>query len=180
MKKFFKYNRGAAIGALVLIIILSVFLGVNRTVLSYKNKVMDKFSASGASVASDLQSYLDFAKQLSAVAKANGCNTAQLDTELAKIVTNNPFSGADEALDRANSAANVVFAELSAKTNIDEQQKRTAISCNAEMYSVISRIQNNDDYNKAAKKYNKAANAFPASVIAVFTDTTDDAAVFKK
>ena len=44
MKKFFKYNVGAAIGALVLIIILSVFLGVNRTVSSYKNNVIKNFT----------------------------------------------------------------------------------------------------------------------------------------
>ena len=180
MKKFFKYNVGASIGALVLIIILSVFLGVNRTVSSYKNNVIKNFTITGDSVSSDLQSYIDFAKQLSAIAAANGCNTAQLDAELAKLVTDDPFSGADEALNRASSAAAVVYAELSAKTNIDDRQRRTAVSCNAEMYSLISRIQNNDAYNKAAKKYNKAANAFPASVMVFFTDTTDDAAVFKK
>lgn len=180
MKKFFKYNVGAAIGALVLIIFLSVFLGVNRTVSSYKNNVIGKFSSSDSSVASDLQSYIDFAKQLSAVLKANGCNTAQLDAELSKLDTNDPFSGQDKALSSISSAAAVVFAEFSAKTGIDDQQKRTAVSCNAEMLSVISRIQNNDAYNSAAKKYNKAANAFPASVIVVFTDRTDDAAVFKK
>ena len=36
-----------------------------------------------------------------------------------------------------------------------------------------------EDYNNKAKKYNKAANAFPATMIVVFTDTTDDAAVFE-
>ena len=43
MKKFFKYNMGAAVGALVLIVILSVFCGVNRTVASRKSAVSSRF-----------------------------------------------------------------------------------------------------------------------------------------
>ena len=179
MKKFFKYNRGAAIGALVLLIVLSVFLGINRTVSSYKNNVINAFSKTDNSVSADLQKYGDYANQLYAIASANGCSVDQLKNSLTKLDASDPFGGADQAVKNISSAAAVVYAELSAKTNVDDQQMRSATSYYYEMDSTVSRIKNNTDYNNKAKKYNKAANAFPATMIVVFTDTTDDAAVFE-
>lgn len=179
MKKFFKYNRGAAIGALVLIIVISVFLGINKTVSSYKNGVINAFSKTGNSVSADLRKYGDYANQLCAIASANGCSVDQLKNSLSKLDATDPFCGADNAVKNISSSAAVVYAELSAKTNVDDQQMRSATSYYYEMDSTVSRIKNNTDYNNKAKKYNRAANAFPATMIVVFTDTTDDAAVFE-
>ena len=179
MKKFFKYNVGAAIGALVLIILLTVFLGINRTVSSYKNSVINAFSKSDNSVSADLQKYGDYANQLYAIASANGCNVTEFKNSLSKLNAKDPFGGADYALRNISSSAAVVYNELSAKQNVDDQQMRSATSYYYEMDSTVSRIKNNTDYNNKAKKYNKAANAFPATMIVVFTDTTYDAAVFE-
>lgn len=177
MKKFFKYNRVAAIGVLVLIIILSVFGGINRTVYSYKNKAEKAFSASDTSALSDLKKYAGFASQLSAVAKANGCDTKALDNYIAALDSDSPFTGCSKAVEGIVSSAAVVYNELAAKKDIDEQQSRSAKSYYYEMDSVLTHLQNNGDYNKAAIRYNKAKSAFPANIL---TGSQPDAAVFKK
>lgn len=175
MKNFFKYNRVAAIGALVLIVALSIFGGVNRTVYSYKSKAEKAFSASDTSASSDLKKYADFASQLSAIARSNGTDTSALDKSIAELDTTSPFKGGDRAAEAIRSSSSVVFAELSAKKDVDEQQMRSATSFYYEMDSVITRLKNNKEYGNAARRYNKAIHSFPANIL---TGARDDAAVF--
>ena len=177
MKKFFKYNRVAAIGVLVLTVLLGIFGGVNRTVYSYKNKAEKAFSSSDDSAASDLKKYAAFASQLSSVAKANGCVTDALDQSIAALDTDSPFAESGKAVSDIVSSASVTYNELAAKKDVDEQQSRSAKSYYYEMDSILTRLQNNSEYNKAAQKYNKAKNSFPANL---FTGKQPDAAVFDK
>ena len=169
MKKFFKYNRVAAIGALVLIILLSVFCGVNRTVYSYKSKTENAFSSSDGSVSSDLKKYKGYAEQFCAVAAANGCDTGELEGLVSSLDGSDPFNGCGGILDEISRRAAIVHAEFEAKN--------TEISDFAEMSSTVMRLQNNKNYNNAAAKYNKAKNSFPANILA---GKMPDAAVFDR
>ena len=177
MKKFFKYNRVAAIGALVLIILLSVFCGVNRTVYSYKSKTENAFSSSDGSVSSDLKKYKGYAEQFCAVAAANGCDTGELEGLVTSLDGSDPFNGCGGILDEISRRAAIVHAEFEAKNVADSQAKNTEISDFAEMSSTVMRLQNNKNYNNAAAKYNKAKNSFPANILA---GKMPDAAVFDR
>ena len=177
MKKFFKYNVGAAVGALVLIVLLGIFGGVNRTVYSYKSKTENAFFSSEGSAASDLKKYAEFASKLSAIAKANGCDTDKLDKNIVDLDNGSPFKECGKALQNIASSASVVYNELASKKDVDEQQSRSAKSYYAEMDSTVMRLKNNSAYNSAAAKYNKAKNSFPANIL---TWNTPDAAVFDK
>ena len=184
MKKFFKYNMGAAICALVLIVLLGIFGGANRTVYTYKNDTERAFSSLSSVVSSDLRKYTGFASQLSAAAKANGCDTSALDKSIAACNTDSPFSGSlGSAADIATSAS-VVYNELIAKKDVDEQQSRSAKSYYYEMDSILTRLRNNteyieaaDRYNSTADRYNRAIHSFPTNIL---TGSHPDAAVYEK
>ncbi|MBO4422154.1 MAG: hypothetical protein J5879_01855 [Clostridia bacterium] len=177
MKKFFKYNVGAAIGALVLIIALALFGGMNRTVASYSGKVDRAFDSSSGSVSLDLKKYKDYAVSFSAKAKAAGCATSALDESVGKLDAGSAYTDSDRALEAISSAAAVVYGELEAKSGIGEDQKRSAKSDYYEMTSTADRLLKNDAYNNAAKKYNKAVSSFPANIL---TFGRHRAAVFNK
>ena len=194
MKKFFKYNTGAAIGALVLIVLLSIFAGVNRTVYSYKNKAekaLPEYPTYDMSDAADLNKYVEFAVKLSAVAKSNGCDTGSLDSYIAALDTNSPFIENGDAISGITSSSAAVYNELVSKTNVDGQQLRSAKSYYYEMDSCLMRLRNTgnysaaleeyneavENYNKYAEKYNKAKNSFPANIL---TWNLPDAAVFDR
>ena len=177
MKKFFKYNVGAAIGALVLIILLSIFGGVNRTVYSYKNKAENAFLSSSSPVSADLKKYAGFASQLSAIAGSNGCDTSELDGYIAALVTDSPYADNGRTIENIAMRASVVYNELVSKKDVDEQQSRSAKSYYYEMDSIRSVLKNNSGYNDAAYKYNRAKKSFPANIL---TWNLPDAAVFDR
>ncbi len=167
MKKFFKYNVGAAIGALVLIIVLSVTVGVFRTVGSYKNRVEREFSSlSSGSAAEDLRSYETYAKKFSALAASLGADTSALDRALSEYAYTTPFGGVRAELDAVSGEADAVYAAVNAMKEADSDTVRSVVSYYYEMTSTVQRLQNNASYNNAAVKYNKAISTFPASVFA--------------
>ncbi len=175
MKKFFKYNRVAAICALVLIVLLCIFGGVNRTVYSYKNKAEKLYPIYDMSDATDLTKFKEFAVKLSAIAKSNGCYTLELDGYIAELATDYPFVNNNYAILKITSSSAAVYNELVSKSNVDEQQLRSAKSYYYEMDSILTRLRNSSEnseyvksvekYNKAAEKYNKAKNTFPANIL---------------
>lgn len=171
MKKFFKYNVGAAIGALVLIIALSVLGGVNRTVAVRKSAVISRYDSE---VAADLRGYKEYAGKFASLAAAAGCDTGRLEAAISALGHSSPFDGGPEAV---VSASDAVYAELTAKKDVDETQLRSAKSYYYEMNSTVMRLKENSAYNKAAAKYNKAVSAFPANVI---TGKHKPATVFDK
>lgn len=177
MKKFFKYNVPAAAAALAVIIVLSVFLGIGRTLGTYKGRVERAFTSADNSAASDLKKYKSYAEQLCAIAKANGCDTKKLEEAVNGIDSADPFGGADVALSDVSVLSAVVYAELSAKKELDGQTANTVKSDYYEMTSTVMRLQKNESYNKAAAKYNKAIRSFPANL---FSFGKKEAAVFDK
>ena len=176
MKEFFKYRRGAAIGALVLIIIVSVFAGVNRTVAVRRNAVEKQFTASDGSAAADLRSYAEYAGKLCAIASSVGCDTGRFESALAGFSYDSPFSVGKSFTDVIN-ASDTVYAELAARLDSGDVQMRSAKSYYAEMNSTVMRLKENSGYNKAASRYNKAIGAFPANILA---GKNEPAAVFDK
>ena len=180
MKNFFKYNVGAAAGALVLIMMISVFAGINRTASTYKNKVLSEYGGKNSTVVSDISKYADHASHLSAAAKANGCDTSLLDGALADLDMSDPFGGLSVRMNDILSQSNIVYAELSAKKDVDADQMRSATSYYYEMKSAEARLRNSDGYNDAAEKYNKLRNTFPANIISLGTKGGDAAVFWKK
>ena len=168
MKKFFMYNRVAAIGALVLIIVLSVIGGVSRTVASSKNRVEREYSSlTFGSVSEDLRDIETYAKKFSALAASLGCDTAELDKALSEYAYTTPFGNVRTELDAVEGAADVVYADLTALQGADETNVRSATSYYYEITSSVMRIKNNTAYNNAAAKYNKVIGTFPANLFAI-------------
>ena len=174
MKKFFKYNVGAAAGALVLIVILSVFLGVNRTVASRKSAVSSRFDKT---VAADLRSFVEYGTRFASAASSLGCDVNGLQGALSALDNSSPFNGSGEAVVPAASKAASVYGELSSKKDADDALLRSAKSYYYEMESTVMRLKENKSYNSAAARYNRAVSAFPANVI---TGGGKPAAVFDK
>ena len=174
MKKFFKYNMGAAVGALVLIVILSVFCGVNRTVASRKSAVSSRFDKT---VAADLRSYAEYGSKFASLSSSLGCDVKDLQNALSALDNSSPFGGSGDAIVSAASKASSVYAELSSKKDADEALLRSAKSYYYEMESTVMRLKENKSYNSAAARYNKAVSSFPANVI---TGGGKPAAVFDK
>ena len=163
--QFFKYNRPAAVAALAVIVILSILLGVNRSVSSLAGKV--EHSYTDTKVQSDLSKYVTHARSFAAAAEAlygdnDSLRTAidALDAALASPLWEMHWlKGVEEA-------AAAVYYNLQLDGAADEDVKRSATAYYYEMQSTVQRLANNTDYQKRAVAYNKAIRAFPASLLA--------------
>lgn len=163
--QFFKYNRGAATAALAAVVILSILLGVNRSIASLAGKVEDAYT--DTEVQSDLTKYVTHARSFAAAAAAlygeNAALTAAIDA--LDDALDSPFAALDRVSDIETAAA-AVYYTLQLDTEAEESVKRSATAYYYEMQSTVQRLGNNADYQKRADTYNAAIRAFPASLIA--------------
>ena len=162
---FFKYNRGAAAAALAVIVLLSVLLGVNRSVSSLAGKVEDAFVKT--QVQSDLTKYVTHARSFAAAAAAlYGENAALTDAiDALDEALDSPFDAPD-LLPAIETAAGSVYYTLQLDKDAAEEVKRSATAYYYEMQSTLQRLGNNSYYEIRANAYNDAIRAFPASLLA--------------
>lgn len=160
---FFKYNRAAAIAALVLIVILCVPLGTMRSVSALAGRTEDAFADTGAQ--SDLAKYVSHAENFAAAYEAVcGSDSALRDAIRAlRAVSDTPFLMTDEMETLSALAANAYY-KASLADGADESVKNSLIAYYYEMQSDEMRLAKNTDYNQAADKYNGSIDAFPASL----------------
>ncbi|MBO4770172.1 MAG: hypothetical protein J5563_05260 [Clostridia bacterium] len=175
MKKFFKYNRPAAIIALVAIIVLSVWLGGMRSVSSLKKNVLKAYFtdySSGGCVADDMAKYLSYSQKILGIAEANGVRNEEYSSAVNSFadVCDSPFTAAP-VYEKLRKSADTVYNILYA-ANLDSSVRNSLISYYYEMTSTSQRLANNSAYNKIARKYNSASVSFPASLYG-----SDDVAV---
>ena len=163
--QLFKYNRGFAFAVLAVVIVLSVLLGVNRSLSSLAGKVEDAYT--GTEVQSDLTKYVTHARSFaSATAALYGENTA-LTEAIAALdgSATSPFDALDR-ISNIESAAAAVYYKLQLDADADESVKRSATAYFYEMQSTVQRLGNNAEYAKRASAYNDAINTLPASLLA--------------
>ncbi len=163
--QFFKYNRPAAFAALLVIVILSALLGVNRSVTSLGGKVENAYTKT--EVQSDLTKYVSHARSFAAAAGSLYGENAALTEAIDALddALYSPFDAPERVTDIETAAA-AVYYTLQLDTKADEAVKRTATAYYYEMQSTLQRLGNNETYAKRADAYNDAIRAFPASLLA--------------
>lgn len=163
--QFFKYNRRAAAAALAVIVILSILLGVNRSVSALSGKVEDAFVKT--QVQSDLTKYVTHARSFAAsTAALYGENTALTDAiDALEEVLSSPFDAPHRVSD-IETAASAVYYTLQLDTTAEEGVKRSATAYYYEMQSTVQRLGNNSYYQVRASDYNKAIGALLPSLLA--------------
>ncbi len=160
--QFFKYNRTAAIIALVLIVILCIPLGTIRSVSSLKGRVQDSFT--DTKVQSDLKKYASHAENFIAAYEAFCGSDPALRQAFGayRTVIDTPFVMTDEMETLSALAANAYYKATLAEG--DESLKNSLIAYYYEMQSDADRLARNTGYAKRADAYNRAIESFPASV----------------
>ena len=162
--QFLKYNRGAASAALAVLVILSVLLGVNRSVSSLAGKVEDAYI--DTQVQSDLTKYVGYARQFAAAAEALYGKDAALTSAIEELngALTTPI-GMGDRLDAVSTLAAAVYYKLNLDEKADETVKKSAIAYFYEMQSTEMRLANNEDYAGRANKYNDAIRGLPVSLL---------------
>lgn len=178
MADFIKHNRTFAACALAVVIILSIFLGANRSVASLRSSVLKLYSggADGYGVPEeDVLRMAGYAEQLYALADSHGCSDGGFEAALNELkdCARDPMK-VGEALNKMYSSASVSYNKMNA-SGADETAKNSARSYFYEITSVKMRLANNEKYNSAAKKYNGALSA-PLSILVI--GSRSEAAVF--
>lgn len=178
MKKFLKYNRPAAIIALVVIVVLSVWLGGMRSVSSLKKNVLKSYFtdySSGGCAADDMARYLSYSQKILGIAEANGVRNEEYSSAVNAFADacDSPFTAAP-VYEKLRKSADTVYNILYA-SNLDSSVRNSLISYYYEMTSTSQRLSNNSDYNKVARKFNSASTSFPANLYG----SNDTAVVFR-
>ncbi|MBQ8746847.1 MAG: hypothetical protein IJZ08_03160 [Clostridia bacterium] len=163
--QFFKYNRTVAVIALVITVALCIPLGVIRSVTSLKVRVEDSFTDTQAQ--SDLKKYATHAENFIAAYEAFCGSDPDLREALSayRDVIGTPFLMTDEMETLSSMAANAYYKASLITDEGDETLKNSLIAYYYEMQSDEMRLANNEDYANRANAYNRAIDAFPASVL---------------
>lgn len=176
---FFKYNRTAAWAVLIAVIAAAIPVGAIRSVSALENKV-EKIYESGndryGTARTDLSRLAEYGQNLLAITDSLGCADSQFDDALKELraALTSPLADTD-AVTAVMNAASLSYNRLIALPDVPEAQKNSAISYFYEMTSTLARLQNNEEYAKAAQKYNNAKSSFPASL---FTGGKESAITF--
>ena len=165
MKKFLKYNIPAAVIALLLVIALSVFGGVNRTAASLAGQISnaylgdaDRGSGRYGDVRASVEAYLDGAERLAAKIGDNGQLTETL--EACGALRSAPFGDRNAflALADAAGAAYHVFAGADGR---DESALSGAKELYTELEALRKRLAGYTEYEEAAEQYNRTISGIP-------------------
>ncbi len=162
--QFFKYNRPAAIAALVLIVIFSVPLGAIRSVSSLAGRVETAYADTQAR--SDLEKYVSHAENFAAAYEALCGSDPALRAAIGDLADaiDSPFEITDEPHTLSSLAASAYYKASLLTVEGTESLKNSLISYYYEMQSDEMRLSNNTDYAEKADAYNRAIRAFPASL----------------
>ncbi len=158
MKNIIKYNRPLACIVLVAVIVLSLVIGINRTISGYAGKVERLYDST--KVLSDLMDLHGYAAKISSVGSIAGVDTTQLEKAL-KALNDSIYdpTGLGNSVTEVYTQAGMVYASVDADTS--------TIAYMREIDSVMMRLKHNEDYNSAAVKYNSAIKSFPASLFSL-------------
>ena len=167
MKDFFRHNRKAAVAGLILMIVFSLVFGVNRSIDRLANKVEKLYLSSDTkygSVQKDIRKFYGYLNEMYSEASeygdniALGCAVAELKNSI-----DSPYS-IGKIVQSAYETAQITYNRLMNTDDISENDKKNIIVCFSELQALSMRLKNNEDYNEAAKAYNKALNSFPAVI----------------
>lgn len=165
MKKFLKYNIPAAVIALLLVIALSVFGGVNRTAASLAGQITraylgdaDRGSGRFGDVCASVKAYLDGAERLAAQIRDDGSLTAVL--EASRELRSAPFGNRNAFLDLAD-AAGAAYHAFAGAAGQDENALSEAKALYTELEALKKRLAGYTEYEEAAERYNRTISGIP-------------------
>ena len=165
MKKFLKYNIPAAVIALLLVIMLSVFGGVNRTAASLAGQISsvylgdaDRGSGRYGDVRASVEAYLDGAERLAAQIGDDGRLTAAL--EACRELRSAPFGDRNAFLTLAD-AAGAAYHAFAGADGRDESALSGAKALYTELEALQKRLAGYTEYEEAAERYNRTISGIP-------------------
>ncbi len=175
-----KFNRILAIAVLITVIIAAIPCGAIRSVSALENKVETIYSEGderNGTVRTDLTKLADYAQNLYALAEPLGCADAGFADAVSAVQASLDSPITEDTLTPLMNAASLAYNRIMAHPALTEAQKNSAVLYFYEMDAVRARLQNNEKYADAARKYNRAIESFPASL---FCRGKDKAIVFGK
>lgn len=158
--KELKYNRKAAKVVLVIVIILSIVLGCNRSIHSIEND-MDSIYTNGSQAygkpIQDVAVYTTNGLELYNIAETYGYATEELKNGLETLKTKGgSVTAVQEPLETVKAQAEIVYAAMLTASDVPEYDRDAAIMYMTQMETALYRLSQNVVYAEAAEKYNKA------------------------
>ena len=175
-----KFNRPLAIAVMILVIAAAIPCGAIRSVASLESKVEKIYDAGddrNGTVRTDLTRLADYGQNLYAIAEPLGCADAAFADAITALRSTIGSPMTEDVLTPLMSAASLAYNRMMALPTLTEEQKNSAVLYFYEMDSTRLRLGNNEQYDAAAQKYNRAIESFPASL---FCSGKDRAMLFAK
>jgi len=158
--KELKYNRKAASIVLVIVIILSIILGCNRSIGSLENDVKDIYKTGSQAYGKPIQDvavYTNNGQELYAIAEAYGYGTDEFKDGLALLKTKGgSVTQVQEPLETVKAQAETAYAAILTASEIPEYDRDAAIMYMTQMETAMYKLSQNVVYAEAAEKYNEA------------------------
>ncbi len=162
-----RHNRPLAVAALVLITALSLVLGTMRSVAALAaktEKVYAKDSDKYGSPKADLPNIVKWAGDLNAISVATDSGDLTPEISALRDALSSPVGQGDKAL-ALYTAASAAYGRITANKDVSEAQRNSATLAFYDIRSTMERLKGNEDYHRAAEKYNSAIGAFPGSLL---------------
>ncbi len=162
-----RHNIPLAVAALVLIVVLALVLGTVRSVSSLAGKaekLYAKESDTYGSPKKDLTKIVEWSTELNAISVAAGCGEFTDEIGALRDTLASPVGQGNSAL-ALYTAASSAYARITAKKDITEDQEKSATLYFYDIQSTMTRLKSNEDYRRAAEKYNAAIRSFPGILL---------------
>ena len=167
--KELQYNRKAAKVVLVIVIVLSLVLGCNRSVHKLENAAEDAYTngtqAYGTPI-NDVAAYTKNGEELYAIAEVYGYATEGFKEGLATLkVKGGSVTAVQGPLEAVKYEAEQVYNRLLVESDVPQYDRDAAIMYMTQMEGALYKLKNNVVYAEAAEKYNKAIRALLPKLI---------------
>ena len=167
--KELQYNRKAAKVVLVIVIILSLVLGCNRSVHRLENAATDAYTngtqAYGTPI-NDVAAYTRNGEELYAIAEVYGYATENFKTGLDTLkVKGGSVTAVQGPLESVKYEAEQAYGMLLAGSDVPQYDRDAAIMYMTQMEGALYKLKGNVVYAEAAESYNKAIKALLPKII---------------
>lgn len=161
------YNRALAIAVMLLVIAAAIPCGAIRSVSSLERKTETVYNEGNdryGTVRTDLTKLADYGQNLYAVAEPLDCADAGFAEAVRALQSSIGSPMTEDTVTPLMNAASLAYNRIMAQPTLSEAQKNSAVLYFYEMEAIRTRLQNNETYADAVRKYNKAIASFPASL----------------
>lgn len=162
-----RHNRPLAIVALAVIVLLSLVLGTLRSAASLGRKTERAYvreSGEYGSAKNDLTKLVELSAELNVISAAAGTGELTAEIEALRKGLASPVGQGDAAL-ALYTAASAAYGRITGSKDVPEEFRNSATLYFYDIQSTWTRLKGNEDYRRAAEKYNGAIRSFPLSLL---------------